>query len=626
MKKASRFSAMAVLALCLVFAFMSSVQAAKIKVDKLDDLPRYTYKIDIQAVQLYENAAVLSRLAAEVKRDLLSDLEKYEITDNTTLQAYYSNLGAIAVIDNDWPQYLSYLDKRKALEDKEANRLTTGLSASAVAHAKQQSTGEYRDHVRRFFHDDLAKLPYEVVQDQLKAMKGSIEIVSVNLILGLIEETYQPQLDKSNGEMSETTARALLGRAFTLRYFIPVKDILHDELSQVINAHHEQKPDIWAQREVELKAGEGTTALLAVWDSGVDTAIFAPKGQLWTNSKEIPDNDKDDDHNGYIDDVHGIAYSLHSDKEKALLYSIGEMNVSEEILRQQEKGLMDIQASIDSDEARILRKKLAGLKQEETKPFIEQLSLYGNYAHGTHVAGIVAKGNPWVRILVSRITFDYHMIPEEPTIEKAEKAAKALVETIEYFKQQGVRAVNMSWVGSLASVESALEANNAGGNAEQRKALARKIYDIENKAFRQSIEGAPQILFVTAAGNSDNDVTFEEFYPSSYDYPNIISVGAVDQAGEVTSFTSFGKVDVYANGFEVDSYVPGGERLKLSGTSMASPQVLNLVGKLLAVKPDLTTAELRELVMKGADQAGEDDRLIMLLNQKRSMERLQTGI
>lgn len=103
-------------------------------------------------------------------------------------------------------------------------------------------------------------------------------------------------------------------------------------------------------------------------------------------------------------------------------------------------------------------------------------------------------------------------------------------------------------------------------------------------------------------------------------------MGAVDQAGEVTSFTSFGKVDVYANGFEVDSYVPGGERLKLSGTSMASPQVLNLVGKLLAVKPDLTTAELRELVMKGADQAGEDDRLIMLLNQKRSMERLQTRI
>ena len=38
---------------------------------------------------------------------------------------------------------------------------------------------------------------------------------------------------------------------------------------------------------------------------------------------------------------------------------------------------------------------------------------------------------------------------------------------------------------------------------------------------------------------------------------------AVDQAGDPTSFTSFGKnVQVYANGFEVDSYVPGGKRMR----------------------------------------------------------------
>jgi hypothetical protein len=581
-KKALRFSITAVVSFGLVFALLSSVQAAKIKVDKLDDLPRYTYKIDIPVLELYENKSVLARLATEVKRDLLSDLEKYEITDNTTLQTYYANLGSIAIIENDWPQYLNYLGKRKTLEDKEANRLTIGLSASAIARAKQESTGEYQVHVRRFFHDSLAQLPYEVVQDNLKSMKGRAEILSANLILGAVKERYQTLLDKSNGEMSEAIARALLGRVFTLQHYIPVKD------------------------------------------SGVDTAIFAPKDQLWTNPNEVPDNDMDDDHNGYIDDVHGIAYSLHNDKEKSLLYPIGELNVSEDILRLQEKGLTDIQASIDSDEARALRTKLAALKQDEVKPFIEQLSMYGNYAHGTHVAGIVAKGNPNIRILVSRVTFDYHMIPYEPTIERAKKEAKALVETIDYFKQQDVRAVNMSWGGSLASVESALEANSAGGNAAQRKALARKIYDIGDNALRQAIKGAPEILFVTSAGNSDNDVTFEEFYPSSYDYPNIISVGAVDQAGEVTSFTSFGKVDVYANGFEVDSYVPGGERLKLSGTSMSSPQVLNLVGKLLAVKPELKTAQLRELILKGADQTDEDEYQIILLNQKRSMELLQT--
>ena len=97
---------------------------------------------------------------------------------------------------------------------------------------------------------------------------------------------------------------------------------------------------------------------------------------------------------------------------------------------------------------------------------------------------------------------------------------------------------------------------------------------------------------VTSAGNSDNDIQFDEFYPSSYDYPNLLTVGAVDLAGDETSFTSLGKVDVYGNGFEVDSYVPGGNRIPFNGTSMSSPQVVNLAGKLLA--PDSDTGNRKD--------------------------------
>ena len=73
---------------------------------------------------------------------------------------------------------------------------------------------------------------------------------------------------------------------------------------------------------------------------------------------------------------------------------------------------------------------------------------------------------------------------------------------------------------------------------------------------------------------------FDEVMPSSFELPNILVAGAVDQAGDQTSFTSFGNVDVYSSGFEVDSYVPGGDRMKLSGTSMAAPNVTNLAAKL----------------------------------------------
>ncbi len=45
--------------------------------------------------------------------------------------------------------------------------------------------------------------------------------------------------------------------------------------------------------------------IVAVIDSGIDTLHEDLKPVLWTNPKEIPGNGKDDDNNGYIDDVHG---------------------------------------------------------------------------------------------------------------------------------------------------------------------------------------------------------------------------------------------------------------------------------------------------------------------------------
>jgi subtilisin family serine protease len=274
---------------------------------------------------------------------------------------------------------------------------------------------------------------------------------------------------------------------------------------------------------------------------------------------------------------------------------------------------------VDSEEASALRKRLATLEQDEVKDFLESLSLYGNYAHGTHVAGIAVEGNPFIRIVVARMTYGHTTIPEEPTIELARAEAVAVRETIDYFKANGVRAVNMSWGGSLRSIEEALEAHNAGGSVEGRRKLAREIYSIGDTALRESIKEASDILFITSAGNSDNDVKFDEFYPSSYDYPNLLTVGAVDQAGDETSFTSLGKVDIYANGFEVESYVPGGNRIKFNGTSMSSPQVLNLAAKLLAIDPSLSTAQLRRLILDGSDEKALEDRTIRLMNPAASV-------
>ncbi|MEO6961082.1 MAG: S8 family peptidase [Puia sp.] len=54
-----------------------------------------------------------------------------------------------------------------------------------------------------------------------------------------------------------------------------------------------------------LKGKKSHVVVVAVIDGGIDTAHEDLVGHIWTNTKEIPGNGIDDDHNGYVDDVHG---------------------------------------------------------------------------------------------------------------------------------------------------------------------------------------------------------------------------------------------------------------------------------------------------------------------------------
>ena len=54
-----------------------------------------------------------------------------------------------------------------------------------------------------------------------------------------------------------------------------------------------------------IKNHKGKKVIVAVVDSGVDIEHEDLDGVIWTNEDEIPGNNKDDDKNGYVDDVHG---------------------------------------------------------------------------------------------------------------------------------------------------------------------------------------------------------------------------------------------------------------------------------------------------------------------------------
>jgi len=598
-----------------------SAAAERIVIEKKDDLPRHSYQVDLPVTALYapENRDALLALAAAVREDVAGDLKRFDIRDDSTVQDYYGMLGSVAIAEGDWDGYLASVEQRQALETKEANRLTLGLAGRAVARAAlagEATPGAVAEALAAL----VEPLPYATVEANLESLKGRTEILSRALVLGSLESNYQPVLDRTGGEISLDIAASLVGAVFSLDYFIPNADAMNGVLAATIAANRVEKADIWAERQVALDTEtEGTPVTLAVWDSGLDTAIFAETGQLWENPDEIPGNGRDDDDNGHIDDRHGIAYDLDANRVSELLYPIGEIAEDEAALQRLVKGIGDIQFNVDSPEASAVRQAMAALDQAEVKTFLESISAYGNYSHGTHVGGIAAAGNPFARLLAARMTYSHELIPEAPTLPQAHREAAMMLETVQYFRDNGVRVVNMSWGGSLRAIEDALEANGIGDSPEARKAFARELYDITNAALRRAIAEAPEILFVTSAGNSDNDVRFDEFYPSSYDYPNLLTVGAVDKAGDETSFTSLGKVDIYGNGFEVESYVPGGNRIAYNGTSMSSPQVMNLAGKLLALHPQLTVAELKALILDAADEKALESRTIRLLNPKASL-------
>ncbi|MBS1639771.1 MAG: S8 family peptidase [Bacteroidetes bacterium] len=60
-----------------------------------------------------------------------------------------------------------------------------------------------------------------------------------------------------------------------------------------------------AYKFLKEKNRTSKTVIVAVMDGGVDTAHEDLKNILWHNAKEIANNGKDDDGNGYVDDIYG---------------------------------------------------------------------------------------------------------------------------------------------------------------------------------------------------------------------------------------------------------------------------------------------------------------------------------
>jgi subtilisin family serine protease len=259
----------------------------------------------------------------------------------------------------------------------------------------------------------------------------------------------------------------------------------------------------------------------------------------------------------------------------------------------------------------------------ELQPVSDELG----YIHGTYVAGIALEGNPFARLVVVRGRWPgrepRRVPPPPPTLPGVRKFAAGVSDLTAYLREHGARVVNFSGGGFYDRFEELLQANGVGADAAERRKMAQEMRAAVRDGMRAALASTPEILYVAAAGNDNFDMTFNEtLWASLNDVPNVIVVGAVNQAGNQAPFTNFGPaVTVYANGWNVESYIPGGGRRKMSGTSAAAPNVTNLAAKLIALDSSLTVADVVKLIKDGSDLSA--DGRFRRINPKRSVELLQ---
>ena len=587
-----------------------AVAQSKPRIEKAADLPRFSYKIDGSVEEIVRDDAKFRRFAADVRRDAESVLAGYQIDDRATLRQLEGELAQLDYLDGNYDAALSRAARIKELQDKPADKLMSGVQLRSMI-AAQRKAGDrvsdaYRSETERLIAAELAQMPYDVVQNEVREVKASAEIVSEALVLGYVRNVIQPTVDKA-GSLSSDLAPVIVNAKYRLVATLPLKTALIGAYGGYLAAHKVDKPDIWAARSVDLPGGKPYSPVdVAVWDSGVDTKLFP--------NRVVED--------GAAPAV--LAFDRFTKPASGELQPIpAELKDRIPQMKSRLKGFSDLQSNIDSPEASEVKQYLSTLKPDEYKSAIEEIRLAGNWMHGTHVAGITMAGNPYARLVIGRIEFDWHLLPDPcPSKELVDSDARNQQAYIDFFKQHHVRVVNMSWGGSVKDIEEQLELCNIGKTPDERKAIARDYFEIGKTALTKAFASAPGILFVTAAGNSNEDASFVEDIPAGIALPNLLTVGAVDRAGDEASFTSYGPtVVVHANGYQVESVIPGGDKLAESGTSMASPQIANLAAKILAVNPKLTPPQVIALIRDTADKTPDGRRT--LVNPKKAVAAAQ---
>lgn len=197
-----------------------------------------------------------------------------------------------------------------------------------------------------------------------------------------------------------------------------------------------------------------------------------------------------------------------------------------------------------------------------------------DHGHGTHIAGVIgARGDDGMGI--AGINWNVRIMALKFLSANGGGDLASALKAIRYATRMKAQVTNNSW---------------GGGD--------------KSELLKQAIQEASDagVLFVAASGNSGENADVLPEFPAAFNLPNMISVAAINNRGQLSNFSNFGSNSVHigAPGENIYSTLPNSEYDSWSGTSMAAPFVTGAVALLWGNEPQLTMKEVKERLMKTA--------------------------
>ena len=249
-------------------------------------------------------------------------------------------------------------------------------------------------------------------------------------------------------------------------------------------------------------------------------------------------------------------------------------------------------------------------------------------SHGTQVAGIIGAsnispfaalptGSPQTNGIIAGVTDKYIFEVRRPIL----PTIFSTIRNVENITENEVQIVNIGFTAVKRSALRPEQKGKIGGEVSDR------IFEKAVLKWSKVFENNTNTLFIIPAGNSDTDVQSETPSNFSSTLSNVIAVGALDGLSSTDDRditppegSNFGDaVVIAAPGSSI--YTPKKFSSPLGfddydtnflGTSASAPMVTGVAGLIKAIKPNLTPAQIKQILVETADpiQTGEPNKRI----------------